>query len=118
MMNHYEDMKEFMTYSECEREELEEREREMQAKRKFVEGMKRYPELGIPVYIDDRIPEEDVDWDRLAKGPKDNQYFYMADYVTDERTGKLKEVRWNSVTHGDIETEVEMKRKRGRKMKK
>ncbi len=117
MKNDYENMDEYMTYLECDREEREEREREMQEKRKFVEGMKRYPEMGIPVFIDDRIPREDVDWDKLTRGPRDGRYFYMADYVEDKETGKLKEIRWNPVSHGDIESEAEMRRKRAKKMK-
>ena len=101
-------------YVDCEREEQEKRELEMAARRKFVEGMMRYPEMGIAVYIDDKIPEEQSDWDKLTVIREDNK-FYMADFIEDQ--GGLKEVRWNKVYHGELASESDAKRKRGRKRK-
>lgn len=101
-------------YVDCEREEREQRERELEAKRRFVEGMKRYPEMGIPVYIDDKIPEEEQDWEKLTVLREDRR-FYMADFVPDEESGALKEVRWNMVYHGELTSEPDGRRKRGRR---
>ncbi len=103
-----------MYYVDCEREEREQREREMEARRKFVEGMKRYPEKGIPVYIDGKIAEEQNDWDKLTVIREDEQ-FYMADFVEDEVQGRLKEVRFDMVYHGGLESENSGKRRRIRK---
>jgi len=101
-------------YVDCDKEEREKREMELEARRKFVEGMMRYPEMGIAVYIDDKIPEEPSDWDKLTVIREDNR-FYMADFVEDPEQGGLKEVRWNKVYHGELESETEAKRKRGRR---
>ena len=100
-------------YVDCEKEEREQREREMEERRKFVEGMKRYPEIGIAVYIDDEIPESQSDWDKLTVIREDNQ-FYMADFVEDE-FGGLKEVRFDKVYHGELESEVDTRRRRVRR---
>lgn len=99
-------------YVDCEKEEREQREREMEARRKFVEGMMRYPEMGIAVYIDDKMPEEQSDWDKLTVIREDNR-FYMADFVEDQENGGLKEVRWNKVYHGELASETDGKPKRG-----
>lgn len=102
-------------YIDCEKEEREQRELEMAESRRFVEGMMKYPEKGIPVYIDDKIPEEQRDWDKLMMIREDDQ-FYMADFVEDQEHGGLKEIRWNKVYHGELESET-AKRKRGRRRK-
>ncbi len=102
-------------YVDCEKEEREQRELEMEARRKFVEGMMRYPEMGIAVYIDDKIPEEQSDWDKLTVIREDNR-FYMADFVEDQKGG-LKEIRFDKVYHGELESEYDDKRKRRRRRK-
>ena len=101
-------------YVDCDKEECEQREMEMEARRKFVEGMMRYPEIGIEVYIDDKIPESQSDWDKLTVIREDNQ-FYMADFVEDLENGRLKEVRFDKVYHGELESESDKRRKRGRR---
>ncbi|MBE5971178.1 MAG: hypothetical protein E7246_01460 [Lachnoclostridium sp.] len=103
-------------YVDCEKEEQEQRELEMEARRKFVEGMMRYPEMGIAVYIDDKIPEEQSDWDKLTVIREDNR-FYMADFIEDQKQGGLKEVRWNKVYHGELVSETNARRKHGRRRK-
>ncbi len=103
-------------YVDCEKEEREQRELEMEARRRFVEGMMRYPEMGIAVYIDDKIPEEQSDWDKLTVIREDNQ-FYMADFIEDQERGCLKEVRWNKVYHGELASETDAKRRHGRRRK-
>ena len=102
-------------YVDCEKEEREQRELEMEARRKFVEGMMRYPEMGIAVYIDDKIPEEQSDWDKLTVIREDNR-FYMADFVEDQ-DGGLKEIRFDKVYHGEIESEYDDKRRRRHRRK-
>ena len=102
-------------YVDCEKEEREQRELEMEARRKFVEGMMRYPEMGIAVYIDDKIPEEQSDWDKLTVIREDNR-FYMADFVEDQE-GCLKEIRFDKVYHGELESEYDDKRRRRRRRK-
>ncbi len=69
-------------YVDCEREEQEKRECEMEERRKVIDGMKRYQEMGIPVYIDDKIPEED-DWEKIIAIRSDHR-FYQADYIMEE----------------------------------
>ena len=103
-------------YVDCEKEEQDQRELEMEARRKFVEGMKKYPEMGIAVYIDGKIPEEQRDWDKLTVIREDNQ-FYMADFVEDQEHGGLKEVRFDKVYHGELASEADVKRRRGRRRK-
>lgn len=101
-------------YVDCDKEEREQREMEMEERRKFVEGMMRYPEIGIAVYIDDKIPRDQSDWDKLTVIREDNQ-FYMADFVADQENGKLKEVRFDKVYHGELESEIDTRRRRGRR---
>ncbi len=129
-------------YVDCEREEREKREWEMAERRKFVEGMKRYPEMGIQVLINGKIPEEQ-DWERLAVMRDDNR-FYMADFVfedAEKRSGEnaevqmdhvaeplgeygdikpttvLKEIHWNLRYHGELKSQQADRKKRGKRKK-
>ena len=103
-------------YVDCEKEEREQRELEMKARRKFVEGMMKYPEKGIPVYIDGKIPETQDDWYKLAAIREDSQ-FYMPDFVEDPVCGGLKEVRFDMVYHDPLELEKDVYRRRRRRRK-
>ncbi len=94
------DREKALTRKEIEREERERREREREDRERFVNGLKRYTELGIPIYIDNREPGPD-DWEKLTMIREDNR-FYMGDFVQNAETGKLKEIRFDMVYHGDI----------------
>lgn len=48
-------------------------------KESFVEGLKRYRERGIPIYIDGEEAEEQ-DWSRILEVNEDGS-FYMGDYI-------------------------------------
>lgn len=81
-------------------------------KERFLRGLKRYPEKGVPVYIDDREAGPE-DWEKLTQIREDNR-FYMGDFVQNEY-GELKEIRFDMVYHGDISEEKETTGKRVRK---
>lgn len=78
---------------------------------KFLNGLKKYPEMGVNVYIDDEIPGPD-DWEKLV-AVREDQFFYMGDYI--QMDGKLHEIRFDCVYHGDLEEEEERKKKRKRR---
>lgn len=63
-------------------------------KNRFINGLKRYPQKGVPVYIDNEIPGPD-DWEKLVAVREDN-LFYMGDYVQADGGG-LKEIRFDKV---------------------
>jgi len=79
---------------------------------KFINGLKKYPEMGVNVYIDDEIPGPD-DWEKLV-AVREDQYFYMGDYI--QADGKLREIRFDCVYHGDLEEEDRKKKKKRRRM--
>ena len=81
-------------------------------KEQFLKGLKRYPEKGVPVYIDDREAGPE-DWEKLTQIREDNR-FYMGDFVQNEY-GELKEIRFDMVYHGDIMEEKEAGKKHGKK---
>lgn len=72
------------------------REREERTKRdQYLEGLKRYREQGIAILIDGaELPEED--WSKIFEVREDD-CFYMADYIPDEKTGKLQEIRFDKI---------------------
>lgn len=71
--------------------------------RRYLEGLKKYRENGIPIIIDGVETEPD-DWEEIAKVGEDGG-FYMGDYIFTEEdskdnTGKqrkLKEIRFDKV---------------------
>lgn len=75
---------------------------------KFLNGLKKYPEMGVNVYIDDEIPGPD-DWEKLV-AVREDSLFYMGDYI--QKDGKLQEIRFDCVYHGDIEEEKKRKKRR------
>ena len=94
--------------NEMSREEAEERRRE-EIKR-YIKGLERYREKGIPVYMDGKLSGP-ADWERLFMNREDGM-FYMGDYVQAEGGG-LKEVRFDPVYH----CEGDLKGKGGRRRK-
>ena len=95
----------------CEAEERAKWALEREAKEQFINGLKRYPEKGVQVYIDGKIAGP-FDWDKLMVLREDNQ-FYMGDFVQDE--SGLREIRFDMVYHGDVPVEREPCRRRGRR---
>lgn len=93
----------------CEEEERIQWALECAEKERFINGLKRYPEKGVQVYIDGKIAGP-YDWEKLTMLREDNR-FYMGDFVQDE-TG-LREIRFDMVYHGDIQPEREWSRRRG-----
>ena len=63
---------------------------------RYIEGLKRFSEKGIPIYVDGRLsgPRE---WERLFRVREDGM-FYMGDYVQAE-SGGLKEIRFGKVSN-------------------
>ena len=95
----------------CEEEERARWALERAAKEQFINGLKRYPEKGVQVYIDGEIAGP-LDWDKLTMLREDNR-FYMGDFVQDE--SGLREIRFDMVYHGEIQSEREPYRRRGKK---
>jgi len=79
---------------------------------KFLNGLKKYPEMGVNVYIDDKIPGPD-DWEKLV-AVREDQFFYMGDYI--QMDGKLHEIRFDCVYHGDLEEDDKKRRRRRKRM--
>lgn len=77
-------------------------------RKKFLNGLKKYPEMGVSVYIDDKIPGPD-DWEKLV-AVREDQFFYMGDYI--QLDGKLHEIRFDCVYHGDLEEDKKKRRRR------
>lgn len=61
---------------------------------RYMNGLKRYQNKGIPIYMDGKLSNA-ADWERLFELREDNM-FYMGDYVQAE-TGELKEIRFDKV---------------------
>lgn len=84
-----------------------------EAKERFLRGLKRYPQKGVPVYIDNEIPGPD-DWEKLV-AVREDDLFYMGDYVQADGGG-LKEIRFDKVYLGELNDEhMYGKRRRPRK---
>lgn len=66
--------------------------------RTYLEGLKRYADRGIPIYIDGKECEE-KDWERIFEVGEDGS-FYMGDYVGAEQ-GCLQEIRFDKVYLSD-----------------
>lgn len=95
----------------CDEEERAKRALERMEKERFINGLKRYPEKGVQVYIDGKVAGP-FDWEKLTMLREDNR-FYMGDFIQDERG--LREIRFDMVYHGDIQPEREIFRMRGKK---
>ena len=64
------------------------------ARKVYLEGLKKYEDKGIPLYIDDE-PAKAKDLERIFEIQEDGS-FYMGDYVGAD-SGKLKEIRFDKV---------------------
>ena len=61
---------------------------------RYLNGLRRYTEKGIPIYMDGKISSQ-RDWEKLFEVREDGM-FYMGDYVQAEEGG-LKEIRFDKV---------------------
>lgn len=80
---------------------------------RYLNGLKRYTEKGIPIYMDGKLSGQ-REWEKLFEVREDGM-FYMGDYVQAEGGG-LKEIRFDKVylSEADI-TETKGRRRRTRK---
>lgn len=60
----------------------------------YINGLKRYEEKGIPVFIDGKKPMEE-DWNKIFEVREDDS-FYMSDYVGIEE-GRVREIHFDLV---------------------
>ncbi len=95
----------------CDAEEWAKWAQEKAEKERFINGLKRYPEMGVQVYIDGK-PAGPMDWEKLTMLREDNR-FYMGDFIQDE--SGLREIRFDMVYHGEIQNEREAWKKRGKR---
>lgn len=58
----------------------------------YLEGLKKYQERGVSIYVDGELSEEPT-WPLLL-GESDDSSFYMGDYILDESDGSLVEIRF------------------------
>lgn len=79
-------------YMQMKREEA--RERNVQTEKgQYLAGLKKYRDQGIAIIIDgEELPEKD--WNKIFEIREDDS-FYMADFVPDGETGKLREIRFD-----------------------
>lgn len=62
---------------------------------RYLAGLKKYRDQGIPIIIDgEELPEEN--WSKIFEVREDDS-FYMADYIPDGKTGKLQQIRFDRV---------------------
>lgn len=115
-MNNFDNGENEIIYrADCDEEERAKRELDKVEKEKFLNGLKLYSERGIPVYIDNKVAGPG-DWEKLTMVREDNR-FYMGDFVQSAETGQLKEIRFDMVYHGEIKESPERERRRGRRKK-
>lgn len=62
--------------------------------RRYLDGLKRYKDKGIPIYVDNE-PASSKDLEKLFEVHEDGM-FYMGDYIQAD-TGELKEIRFDKV---------------------
>jgi hypothetical protein len=61
----------------------------------YLAGLKKYSDQGVAILMDGKeLPQED--WNKIFELREDNS-FYMADYIPDGETGKLLEIRFDRV---------------------
>ena len=66
---------------------------------RYLNGLKRYTEKGIPIYMDGKLSGQ-REWEKLFEVREDGM-FYMGDYVQAEGGG-LKEIRFDKVYLSEI----------------
>lgn len=64
---------------------------------RYVGGLMRYAEKGIPIYMDGELSGPD-EWARLFE-LREDRMFYMGDYIQDEK-GELKAICFDKVYNG------------------
>lgn len=69
-------------------------EEEKKQQQAYIEGLKRYHDRGIPIYIDGK-PSTEEEWYKIFE-TRDDGGFYMGDYVGAEE-GCLREIRFDRV---------------------
>ena len=72
-------------------EQTEEKNDEM---RRYLNGLERYKDKGIPIYVDGMLTDP-KDCEKIFEVHEDGM-FYMGDYVQAD-TGELKEIRFDKV---------------------
>ena len=72
-------------------DQTEEKNDEM---RKYLNGLERYKDKGIPIYVDGTLTDP-KDCEKIFEVHEDGM-FYMGDYVQAD-TGELKEIRFDKV---------------------
>lgn len=78
--------------------EMEQRMRlEEKSRKTYVEGLQKYQDRGIPIYINGQTAGE-ADWEQIFEVREDGS-FYMGDYILEEEGDgrKLKEIRFDKV---------------------
>lgn len=90
-------------------EERMSQERKQEEMQRYMNGLMRYTQKGIPVYMDGE-PSQPEDWGRLFEVREDGM-FYMGDYVQAE-SGGLKEIRFDKVYLCEKYPEKEKKQKK------
>ena len=93
-------------------------EQKIEEMTRYLNGLKRYTEKGIPIYMDGKLSGQ-REWEKLFEVREDGM-FYMGDYVQAEGGG-LKEIRFDKVylSEADIsETRNSGRRRRTRREKK
>lgn len=61
----------------------------------YLAGLKRYHDRGVVIRIDGEEAGE-TQWGKILEVREDHA-FYMADFVSDEGTGQLTEIRFDKV---------------------
>ena len=90
-------------------------EQKIEEMTRYLNGLKRYTEKGIPIYMDGKLSGQ-REWEKLFEVREDGM-FYMGDYVQAEGGG-LKEIRFDKVylSEADIsETRNSGRRRRTRR---
>lgn len=87
---------------------------EKNERKQYLDGLKRYREKGIPIYIDGQISNPE-DWEKLFEVREDGM-FYMGDYVQAD-AGELKEIRFDRVyaKEEDVRPEKLQKKEKNRR---
>ena len=73
----------------------EEEQEKMNQQQRYLEGLRRYYNKGIPIYIDGKLSTE-ADWSKIFEVKEDGG-FYMGEYVGAEE-GCLKEIRFDRIS--------------------
>ncbi len=71
---------------------------EEKTRKTYVEGLQKYQDRGIPIFIDGQEAKE-ADWEQIFEVHEDGS-FYMGDYILEDEEGdgrKLKEIRFDKV---------------------